>query len=300
MSLVCRLSGHALSNVPSISRSLLNPPHHALRILIIPLFIGSALYHVRIASRWWSGVGCKIRCIGISNYNLHAISWEKNRPHTRCLTGDIGFNSNILGLVPTRRLLVLFVDQPPDRQPEVRLPFSRVACAAAFLTSSRGSTTLSHRHNVRPTPANTRSLRPRNRERVDVPLRVIQRPRTAAAQFDTFRRLDLRRLILTQTSASRDKHQQDHKNPTQSICCHSIPLSLENYTHASARCAIFPTASLRFLASKRHIIRKLHFPGLPVYLNTSAVPLRAAFIKHSIQIFFGARSTAWLKGPGSW
>ncbi len=194
----------------------------------------------------------------------------------------------------------LLVGLPSHRQSQVRLPFSRVTRAAAFLTSSRGSTILSHRHNVRPTPANTRSLRSRNRERVDVPLRVIQRPRPAAAQLDTFRRLELRRLVLTQTSTSRDKHQQHHKEPTQSICCHSIPLSLENYTHASARCAIFPTASLRFLAPKRHIIRKLHFPGLPAYLNTSAVPLRAAFIKHSIQIFFGARSTAWLKGPGSW
>ncbi|MDR8872046.1 hypothetical protein FEP63_00848 [Burkholderia multivorans] len=194
----------------------------------IPFVIEHTFYNVRIIASWANHHGIVTIGISISHHELDPIARQKYRPHAPRSASVILRNSNILGLVPiTQSLAVhLLVGLPSHRQPQVRLPFSRVARAASFRPSSRGTTTVTHRHNIRPTPANTRSLRPRNRKRVDVPRGVIQCPRTAAAQLDTFRRLDLRRLICRQVSTSREKCQEHHNEPTQSICFHSSSVSI--------------------------------------------------------------------------
>ncbi len=207
---------------PAIPHSFLRSP---VTIQAIPFLIQRTLYDVWIASRRWACIACKIARVRVTDYELDAITRQENRPHPRRLTGDIWLKSNIVGLIPiTRSFAVhLLVDLPSHRQRQLRLPFSGVA-RTAFASGMPGITVLIHRPHVPTSTTDSCSVRPRNRECVDVPRRIIHRTRVTTAQLDSLRRLDRRRLIGMQASTSREKHQQHRHHTTKSIRFHSSTL----------------------------------------------------------------------------
>ncbi len=193
----------------------------------IPFVIEHAFYNVRIIVSWANHHGIVTIGIAISHHEFDPIARQKYRPYAPRSASVILRNSNVIGLVPVAQSFTvhLLVYLPPYYYPQVRLPFHRVAYTA-LASRLTWATVLPHRPRVPSSATDSCSLRPRDREFMDVPRCVIHRIGITTIQLDSLRHLDRRRLIGTQASTSREKHQQHRHHTTKSILFHSQSISL--------------------------------------------------------------------------